>query len=196
MNQLDLIAVGIVAISALLGLSRGFVREVLGLGAWVVAGWLSFMFAGRLIPSTAKIFGSDDLMASIAAYALVFIAAVIACSILANLIGRLVRLSLLGGLDRSLGMLFGAGRGAAVLIGAYILGGMAMPPEQWPQWVRDSRAVPFLHDGAVALTEYLPPRMRPNVAKPPEGRATTAEDLLRATPLGTARKIPTDKTKL
>ncbi|WP_407073510.1 CvpA family protein, partial [Stenotrophomonas sp. A3_2] len=34
MNYVDLAVLGILGISALLGLSRGLVREVLGIGAW------------------------------------------------------------------------------------------------------------------------------------------------------------------
>ena len=37
MNLVDLIVLAIIAISALLGLSRGFAREMLGLASWLIA---------------------------------------------------------------------------------------------------------------------------------------------------------------
>ena len=45
MNLVDLLVLAIVAISALLGLSRGFVREMLGLGAWLLAAYLAYRLA-------------------------------------------------------------------------------------------------------------------------------------------------------
>lgn len=195
MNQLDLACVAVIAISALLGLSRGFVREVLGLGAWAVAAWVSYSFGPGLVPAARHALGNDELFASIAAYAVVFIAALIACSVLANLVGRLVRLSLLGGLDRSLGMLFGAGRGAALLIAGYVLAGMAVPAEQWPLWVRQARSLPALHAGADGLTALLPPRLRPAVAAPPALREATADALLHASPSGSALQAAPAKPK-
>ena len=46
----------------------------------------------------------------------------------------------LGGLDRTLGLVFGLARGAALVILAYIIAGMVVPVDRWPPPVLASRA--------------------------------------------------------
>ena len=196
MNQLDMIALAVVVVSALLGLSRGLVREVLGLGSWLAAAWAAYVFGPQLIPQATKIIGNDVLVVNIAAYGITFILALIVCSLVANLLGRRTRLSMLGGLDRTLGMVFGAIRGEALLIAAYILGSIAVAPAQWPPYVRDARVIPFLYDGAKKIVSYLPADRRPNIAAPGDTPATNFDDLLHASPSGSALQPSAPKTKL
>jgi membrane protein required for colicin V production len=185
MNLVDLAVLAIVAISALLGLSRGLVRELLGLGAWLFSGYLAVTYAPVVEPYAQRAIGNPDL-AGPAAYGVTFVVTLIVLSLLANLVGRMVRFSMLGGLDRSLGLVFGAARGLVVLVAAYILGAFMMPPENWPPPLRQARSLPLLYDGATWVTAHLPEKYRPHVAAPPEGRLTTALDLLHATPEGSA----------
>jgi membrane protein required for colicin V production len=186
MNLVDLLVIAIIAISALLGLSRGFVREMLGLGAWLVAAYGAFRLGPQLLPFANRTLGNPDI-AGIAAYAVAFIVLLIVLSLAANLIGRIVRLSALGGLDRTLGLVFGAVRGAVLLIAAYILGGVVLPhPETWPPQVKQARTVPLLYDGAVWAAGMLPDAYRPAIAIPPDDHPLTSGQLLHVTPDGAA----------
>ena len=161
MNLVDLLVLAIVAISALLGLSRGFVREMLGLGAWLLAAYLAYRLAPGLIPFAERTIGNPDI-AGVAAYAVTFLGLLIVLSLLANLVGRVVRLSALGGLDRTLGLVFGIVRGAVVLIAAYILGGQVMrDPSAWPPQIKQARALPLLYHGALWAAAQFPPRLSP-----------------------------------
>ena len=83
-------------------------------------------------------------------------------------------------------MLFGLARGAALVIIAYILAGMAVAIEQWPEPVLESRSLGFTHDGAVWLARQLPEEYRPQIKSPPGQRVPTAEELMRLTPQGRA----------
>jgi membrane protein required for colicin V production len=185
MNLVDLAVIAIVAVSALLGLSRGLVRELLGLGAWLLSGYLAVTYEPQVEPYALKAIGNPDI-ATPAAYGVTFVVTLIVLSLVANLIGRAVRFSVLGGLDRTLGLVFGAVRGAVVLVAAYILGAFMLPAENWPPPLRQARTVPLIYEGAAWAAEHLPEKYRPHVAAPPEGRLTTAEDLLHATPEGSA----------
>ncbi len=186
MNLVDLIVLAIIAISALLGLSRGFVREMLGLAAWLIAAYGAYRFGPQLLPFANRTIENPDL-AGIAAYAVAFLALLIVLSIAANLIGRIVRLSALGGLDRTLGLVFGVARGAAVLIAAYILGGQVLPKsESWPPQIKQARTVPLLYHGAVLVAGYLPEAYRPAIVVPPDDNPVTSAQLLHATPDGSA----------
>jgi membrane protein required for colicin V production len=184
MNLVDLVVLGIVAISAILGLSRGFVREMLGLGSWLLAAYGAFRFGPEFVPMADRAIGNPDI-SGIVAYAGTFLVLVIVFSLLANLVGRLVRVSVLGGLDRTLGLAFGIVRGVAVMVVAYILGG-AVLPHPWPPQVVQARTVPLLREGAVWATSMLPEEYRPNVPQPPDDKPTTSAELLHVTPEGRA----------
>jgi len=185
MNMVDLLVLAIVGISGLLGLSRGLVREILGLGSWIAAGYAAYRIGPSVMPMTQEAIGNPDI-ADPAAYLITFVALLILLSLLANLVGRLVQLSALGGLDRTLGLVFGIARGLAVLIAAYIPLALMLPPEKWPAAVLQARSLPWIYAGAVWAADKLPPEYRPRVAPPPDGKPTIAADLLHATPEGRA----------
>jgi membrane protein required for colicin V production len=186
MNLVDLLVIAIIAISALLGLSRGFVREMLGLASWLLAAYGAWRLGPELLPFATRTLGNPDL-AGIAAYACAFLALLIVLSLASNLVGRVVRLSALGGLDRTLGLVFGIARGLTVLIAAYILGGDVLPhPEAWPPQVKQARTVPLLYAGAVWAAAQLPESYRPAVAVPPDEHPLTSAQLLHVTPDGPA----------
>jgi membrane protein required for colicin V production len=186
MNVVDLIVLAIIAISALLGLSRGFVREMLGLGSWLVAAYGAYRLGPELLPFANRTITNPDL-AGIAAYAVAFLGLLIVLSLASNLVGRMVRLSALGSLDRTLGLVFGVVRGAAVLIAAYILGGQVLPKaEAWPPQIKQARTIPLLYEGAVLVAAYLPETYRPAIVVPPNDNPVTSAQLLHATPDGSA----------
>jgi len=186
MNLVDLTVLGIVAISALLGLSRGFVREMLGLAAWTLAAAGAIKYGPLLEPKAATLIGDPEL-AGVAAYGVTFLVLVIVMSLLANLVGRAVRVSVLGGLDRTLGLAFGVARGAAVMVLAYILVGTLLPhTEAWPPQMKQARTLPILYRGAVWVVSYLPDNYRPNIPPPPDDKPTTSAALLQVTPVGSA----------
>jgi membrane protein required for colicin V production len=189
MTWVDLVIIAVLAISALLAFSRGLVREILGIGAWVGAVILAIWavphvrtFAGRWISKPEWV---DPV-----SFVVLFLIALIILMVIAARIGRAVRGSPLGGLDRTLGLVFGLARGAAVVILAYILAGMVVPPDQWPGPVQDARAMTPAYEGAKWAVHQLPAGYRPRVAPPPAGRHATAEALLRATPQGWATGKP------
>lgn len=187
MNWVDLVVLAAVVLSGLLALMRGLVREVLGVGAWVLAA-LAASPAGAypyVQPWVRRQF-SDPTVADLVAFGGVFLIVLVTLWVVASSISTAVRGSALGGLDRTLGLVFGLARGALLLAVAYILVGLAIAPEQWPPPVLEARSLPTIHRGAEWLAEQLPPRFRPAVAKPPAGRSATAAALLQSSPAGRA----------
>ena len=186
MNLIDLLVLAIIAISALLGLSRGFVREMLGLASWLLAAYAAYRLSPQLIPFAERTIGNPDI-AGVTAYVVTFLGCLIVLSLLSNLVGRIVRFSALGGLDRTLGLVFGIVRGAVVLIAAYILGGQVLrDPAAWPPQIKQARTLPLLYNGAVWAASQVPPAFRPAVAVPPDDHPLTSAQLLHATPDGAA----------
>ena len=189
MTWVDLVVLGVLAVSALLAFMRGFVREVLGIGAWVAAVLVAIWAFPYARPQFREWLGTPDLVDPVT-FAVVFIVTLLVLLLICHWIGALVRGSVLGGVDRTLGLVFGLVRGAALVVFAYIAAGLVVPVDRWPDPVLHARSLPVAYAGAAWAAAQLPPDYRPKLQPPPAGRQTTAEDLLRATPVGRATNRP------
>lgn len=172
MNWVDAVMLGVLALSACAGFLRGFAREGLGVAAWIIAALLASRFYGAAVP-IANRWIEDGQIADVVCYVVVFLVILIALSVLANLLSRLVRLSLLGGVDRILGFGFGMVRGVALLVLAYIGLAVMLSPDDWPGAVRQARGLPYLHTGARYALAQAPERWRPML---PQGGLEAASD--------------------
>jgi membrane protein required for colicin V production len=189
MTWVDLVVLGVLVVSAALAFMRGLVREVLGIGAWAGA----IALAVKVLPiarPTVRSWVNEPAWVDPITFIGIFLITLIVLSLIARFIGGMVRGSALGGVDRSLGLVFGLARGAALVILAYILGGMAFASEQWPAPVREARSLLPAYEGAIWAVSQLPEGYRPHVPPPPERRQATAEALLRASPQGRATAKP------
>jgi membrane protein required for colicin V production len=189
MNWVDSIVLGVVLLSGIIAFARGFVAEALGVGGWIGAYFIATSTADLLRPTMRGWLGSSDI-ADPAAYAAVFLVALIILSILTGMIGGAVRASMLGGIDRTLGVVFGMARGVLIVAAAYVGATFVVPTDRWPESVAQARALPHIYSVAVWLVQFLPPDYRPHVPRPPQGREATAAELLHATPQGKATTRP------
>ncbi len=189
MNWVDLAVIAVILVSALLAFLRGLVREALGIASWAGALFAAWSLFPAAQPRFRHWIGNPEL-ADPAAFASVFVVVLVALSVVAGLAGGLVRRSAIGGVDRTLGTVFGLLRGAVVIVAAYIGLGMAVAPDHWPEALTQARTVPYAYAGAIWLDGLLPPRYRPAVRPPPPGPATNAEDLLQPQPQGHALGRP------
>lgn len=187
MNWVDLVVLAVILISGLLAFARGLVREVLGLGTWIIAAVVASPYG--VFPFVQPWFRqqfSDPTMADTVAFVVIFVFVLILLSVLSGTVAGAVRGSMLGGLDRTMGLVFGLARGALVVCVAYIVVGLAVAVDQWPVPVLEARSLPVVHRGAEWIAAQLPPGYRPAVAPPPPGRPTSAASLLHANPVGRA----------
>ncbi len=155
----DLAVIGIIALSALLALARGAVREVLGLASWIGSIAVAFVAFERVRPLVTPHI-QEPLIADAATLAMVFIVPFIAFKILASVIAGAVSASPLGPFDRLLGFGFGVLRGMLIVCAAYLVVSAFVPPGRQPVWLRDARTLPQVQKGAVLLTQALPQGMR------------------------------------
>ena len=140
MAAVDYVIVAIVAVSALIGLARGFVREVLSLAIWAIAVMLAVGFSGDVAAALPKRVEGESLR-FVTAFALVFVGTLVVGAIVQWLVMRLVETTGLSGTDRLLGLVFGALRGAVVCVVAVIA---LRPFVSEHQWWHASRAIPVL----------------------------------------------------
>jgi membrane protein required for colicin V production len=135
----DWAIVAIIAISALISLSRGFVKEALSLVTWIIAGAVAWMFGGSLSEYLAGYIETPSARV-IAGCAIMFVATLIVGAMINYLIGELVRITGLSGTDRFLGMAFGAARGVLLVVVA--VGLLSLGPVQQDGWWKESQLVP------------------------------------------------------
>lgn len=185
MNWVDLAIIALLALSALLGFMRGLVREVLGVAAWVGA-IAAAVYGFPVVRPWFRSMITETDIADPVAFAAVFVVALVALSIVARAVGGLVRGSALGGLDRTLGLVFGLARAALLVVIAYIGMGLVLPSDRWPVPIQQARALPIAYQGAEWAAARMPAAYRPNVAAPPAETPPDEAALLRANPAGRA----------
>ena len=109
---LDGILVGFTLVSAMLAMVRGFSREVLSVVSWAAAAAAAFFFYKPLLPYIQPHIDNDKI-AMAASAGIVFIVALIVVSVITMKLADWIIDSRIGALDRTLGFLYGAARGAA-----------------------------------------------------------------------------------
>jgi len=179
MTWVDGAVAAVVLVSAAIAFFRGLVREVLSLGAWVGGAAAAFFARPFLLPYTEGLIDTP-WAADAAGAGVVFLVALVVLKLIANVIADRVQYSALGGIDRVLGLLFGAARGAVLLVAAYILAGMFAPETAaWPDAVKRARSLPLVAEGARIAVGKVPEAYRPRLVPPPGPPGPTVDDLLR-----------------
>ena len=113
---LDIILLVVMLISGLLAMIRGFMREILSIGAWGVAAIAALTFYGKLAPIVKSYVNLGDTATNVAAAAIVFLVTLLIVAIITVRISDMILDSRVGALDRTLGFLFGLGRGLLVVV--------------------------------------------------------------------------------
>lgn len=122
----DGIVAGVIVVSAILAYSRGFVRETLSIGGWILAAIVAFIFAPNALPLIREVpylgdfIGESCELGIMASFAGVFAVALVIVSLFTPLVATAVQRSVIGGLDAGLGFLFGVARGALLVVVAFI----------------------------------------------------------------------------
>lgn len=138
-TPVDWAIIAIIAISALISLKRGFVKEALSLLTWVIAGAVAWMFGGSLSQYLVTYIETPSARV-IAGCTILFVATLLVGAMVNFLIGELIRVTGLSGTDRFLGMVFGAARGGLLVVVA--VGLLSLGPVQQDQWWQQSKLMP------------------------------------------------------
>lgn len=130
----DIVIAAAVAISVLVGFLRGFVKEAISISALLIAIWASLNFGDDFGAWSGSWLSSAELKVWFGRI-LVFVVIVVVGGLVSWAVAKLVRLSVLSGTDRALGMLFGFARGA-MLLGVFALGAQAAEFDESGWWKR------------------------------------------------------------
>lgn len=154
MNLLDICIMAICVVLALLGLLKGFVRQAVSIAGLI----LGHILAVRYNAEVQKLLQFDFPHAGVAAYLLALLAVYIAVRLLGLLIERWIRGTKLSGLDRLLGLLAGAAKGALLSILLVFLLVVILPRNA--ALVKNSKLAPRVLVAAEWLEKVFPDQIR------------------------------------
>ncbi len=180
-SYLDLGILGIILISALLSMMRGFTREVLAIGSWAAAAAAAYYFYPVVMPYATP-YIHKEIVAQAVSAAAVFFVTLIVVSLFTVRLSDAILDSKIGALDRSLGFLFGAARGFLLGVVAFSIFNWLVAEKQQPEWVKTAKTRPALIDTANRVIAMLP-----------EDAASTIEGWIKSKNTGVAPEEPPDE---
>ena len=110
MPIIDILIAAAILVSVVVGIFRGFVKEAISIAALLVAIWAALYFGPEAGNISENWFKSEELQMWFGRV-LVFLVILSLGGLLGWGISKLVRLSVLSGMDRLLGAVFGVARG-------------------------------------------------------------------------------------
>lgn len=154
MVWIDYAIIGIVGLSALIGLTRGLLREVLSFVIWLGALLIAWTFHRELAVELTRWFPNPTIRLA-AAFAILVFAVLILGAIFGHLLSLLVDKTGLTGTDRTLGVVFGTARGAILVAMLVFLGALTPLPED--DWWQGSALIGRFQVLAQLVLEQIPP---------------------------------------
>jgi len=155
-TSFDYIVLAILGVSALLGLLRGLIKEILSLIAYAAA-FLAAIWWGPRVSSWLAVFIDNGLLRTAAAYAAVFIVALLLVGLVNMALGALVEKTGLTPADHGLGALFGFLRGMLIVLALVALAGYTELPKE--PWWRDAQLSHAAVQAVQRIKLMLPPSL-------------------------------------
>jgi len=155
---LDIILVVLMLISGLLAMVRGFSREVLSISSWLIAAFVAWRFHADLAPLIAPYtdgISTNEIVPKAVAGFVLFLITLIVVSLITLKIADFIVDSRVGALDRTLGFIFGAFRGALLVV-VCLMFFVSFFPENQPSWVANAKSKPALISMGETLVNMFP----------------------------------------
>jgi membrane protein required for colicin V production len=163
LTAFDVVVGILVVLAALAGLARGFVGEIVSLLAWA-AGIVAVRFfytPGKLIAT--KLVGTEA-GGAILALVVLFLGAFIIVRVIGGQLSAGTKASVVGPVDRVLGLGFGAAKGVLGAALLFVLINLTFdtvdPGEPSPPWIAKARTAPTLAMISKGLVDFVEERRR------------------------------------
>lgn len=149
----DYAILGILILSILLSVWRGFLREALSLATWVAAFVVAVSYADVAAARLVDYVAVPSVRLAVAFLALLLLTLMLG-GLVGYLLGRLVEGTGLSGTDRLLGIVFGLARGVVMVVILVLLATLTPLPQD--PWWHESVLLPRFVDLAVVVRDLLP----------------------------------------
>jgi len=153
MNGADLVILGILLLSVVVSLVRGFIKEVFSILVWLVAIVAAFQVAGPLAEALEPVIELPSVRV-ILAFAAVFVLVLVVGGLISFLVGKTVEKTGLSPTDRLFGAVFGLARGLAIVVLAVML--LRVTPFAEDPWWNESRLMPTFESMSEQARAWLP----------------------------------------
>ena len=152
----DYVVIAVVALSVLVGVLRGFIKEVFSLGVWAAAFLVAYHFAGDVADLMADAVTLPSARTAMG-FAGLFVAVLLVGGLVNYLLGKLVESTGLSGTDRLLGGAFGAIRGVALIVAVLLVCGFTPIPADpwWKESATIQRLLPLVEWSVELLPESV-----------------------------------------
>ena len=157
---IDVVILALIALSAILSLFRGFVREAVALATWLVALLVAMAFYEDLAAILSQWITTPSAQ-KVTAFVVLFICVLLLGAIVNFLAGRLVDKTGLTGTDKMLGIVFGVARGGVIVAILVLLAGLTPLPQD--PWWQDSQFLGYFEEFAMWMRNYLPTDIADNI---------------------------------
>jgi len=160
MIWVDIVIPGVIIISALFSLMRGFVREALSLLGWLTAFWIALTFAKDFADLLLTGISAPSVRV-VVSFTILFVVTLVVAALINRLAGSLVAKTGLTSTDRMIGMVFGVARGVVVVAVLVLLASMTTIPQD--PWWQASALIDVFHKLALWLRYTVAPELMSGV---------------------------------
>ena len=115
MNYIDLIIIALFILAALLGIWKGFIRQLFGLVALFLGVYCAWHFSGFAASFISRWIDKNEAAVTIISFALTFIAVLLGVVLVGRLTEQIIKVVSLGWLNRIAGLLFSVIKMAFIL---------------------------------------------------------------------------------
>lgn len=150
---LDFIILGIIFLSTVTGLFRGFIKEIVAILAWVIGIWLAYENY-QTLAFWFHTYIHDKALRSVLSFILILFAVLLGGAIFNAFFHFVLKSTGLSGINRLLGMVFGALRG--IIIVALIITFIQMTSLPYHSYTKNSLLYPKFKPLTTWLQQLMP----------------------------------------
>ncbi len=155
LNNLDVVFLVIVGVSALVAIARGVTKELLSITGWILAAVSVYYLLPVVDPIMQKYIASE-VLSSLVSGMVILIMFCIFWVLAADKISTQIRFSKLSALDRILGFIFGIFRGVIIVILLQIMISSLIPEESQKGVFSESKYFKLAGDAAGPIKSLIP----------------------------------------
>lgn len=155
LNNLDVIFLILIGLSALVGIARGFTKELLSIVGWLVAA-VCVYYLTPIINPIMKNYISSEMLSTLVSGMLILLVVCIFWVLAVDKIASSIRQSKLSPLDRIFGMFFGILRGVIVVVLIEMMIVSVIPEDSKKGVFAESKIFQMAGDIATPVREMIP----------------------------------------